>query len=75
MSLRRIAMNGTTGELNATQRENILNRYEITEQDLLEFVETRKTETAVMAEIWTEVEAKLDSINARDREGPAGPAG
>ena len=71
VDLRMAAPSSETTGLGDEARDSILAAYDVTEQDLLDFIDTHGSDVEFMRDLWTELEARLTERleqNARDEE-------
>ena len=69
--LRAAALSTGSPDLEDEVRDSILAVYDVTAQDLLDFVETHGEDVEFMRDLWTEIEARMTERleqNARDEE-------
>lgn len=59
VELRRSALESETGQITDEERERILSEHEITEDDLVTFVDVHGGRIDFMRDIWTEVETRV----------------
>ena len=70
VALRKAALDTDSAKLAAPDREAILDRLGVTEEELLEFAEVHGRDVEYMRDVWNEVELRLDQAPS-----PAGPEG
>ena len=71
MDLRTAALSSGSPDLGDEVRDSILAVYDVTAQDLLDFVETHGEDVEFMRDLWTEIEARMTERleqHARDEE-------
>ncbi len=69
--LRTAALSSGSTELGDEVRDSILAIYDVTAQDLMDFIETHGEDVEFMRDLWTEIEALMTERleeNARDEE-------
>ena len=71
LDLRTAILSSGTTDLKDEVRDSILSAYDVTGQDLLDFIDTHGEDVEFMHDLWTELEARItDRLeqNARDEE-------
>lgn len=72
VDLRIAALDTDSARIGAADREAILARHGVSEDDLVEFVEVYGSELEVMRDVWNEVEVRMDRTpEAADESRPA----
>lgn len=61
VELRAEAINARRGAVDTSARASILNRMQVTEEDLITFAEVHGADGTYMREIWSEIAERLDS--------------
>jgi hypothetical protein len=59
VELRTTALANLTGQIRPDERDSVLARHGVTEEDLLRFAEVHGRDVEFMAEVWAEVETRL----------------
>lgn len=60
VDLRAAALSTADGRITPERREEILRAHGVTEEDLLAFAEVHGRDVEYMAEVWSEIEQRLD---------------
>jgi hypothetical protein len=60
VQLREAALRTSGGQVTSGERDEVLERLGVSEEDLLRFVEVHGTDVAYMAGVWSEVETRLE---------------
>ena len=60
VELRRAALRSPASVVTPEAKDSVLARHEVTEEDLLEFAEVHGPDVEYMAELWAEVQARLE---------------
>ena len=71
LALRSEAMSSRSTEMEDRVRDSILTIYDVTAQELLDFIDTHGEDVEFMRDLWTEIETRMvESLeqNARDQE-------
>ena len=71
LALRSEAMSSGSTEMEDRVRDSILTIYDVTAQELLDFIDTHGEDVEFMRDLWTEIETRMVELleqNARDRE-------
>ena len=69
VDLRLAALSAPSRQLTPERREEVLRTHGVTEQDVLAFVEAHGRDVDYMQEVWAEVEARMDSLEAPTGSG------
>lgn len=73
VDLRISALDTDSARLTDNDRETILARHGVSEDDLVEFVEAYASELEFMRDVWNEVEVRMDRTpEPADESGPTG---
>ncbi len=71
LALRSEAMSSQSTEMEDRVRDSILTVYDVTAQELLDFIDTHGEDVEFMRDLWTEIETRMVELleqNARDQE-------
>ncbi len=71
LALRSEAMSSGSTEIEDRVRDSILTVYDVTAQELLDFIDTHGEDVEFMRDLWTEMETRMVELleqNARDQE-------
>jgi hypothetical protein len=71
LALRSEAMSSGSSEIEDRVRDSILTVYDVTAQELLDFIHTHGEDVEFMRDLWTEIETRMVELleqDARDRE-------
>ncbi len=63
VDLRVEALGGPTGELSSVDRRRILEEHQVTEEELLRFVEVHGTDVHYMKRIWDEAHRRIRAVD------------
>lgn len=74
VALRMAALRAGTDQLPKDQRDEILADHEVTEDDLLEFVEVHGRNAQFMHGVWDSIEGKIDNLRVALPDPPADSA-
>lgn len=72
VDLRMTALGTEVGELDDALRAEVLERNGVSEQDLVDFVESHGEDVALMQDIWDEIEARMDASGPTADSVPRG---
>lgn len=75
VDLRRAALTSPDGELDDEARTEVLERHGVTEEDLLDFADAHGRDVDFLRSLWTEVEARMDSLASPPQQDPEVDAG
>lgn len=75
LDLRAPVLVGTRERITPAEREAVLARHGVTEEQLLEFAEVHGADPGYMDDVWTEIESRLDELRSGEVRAPGDSVG